>query len=218
MLYLQFGLCTAFVTLVVNGQVIRVALHDYSSRYVGMFTALSSMVAAILSWAFGALDWLSHSLVIDNHDSSLRSKLLRYVKYFEPNKERILTAGAVSYLLIALLFLLFPSFESWKFISLLVIYILLGIGRSTYEGTLRAVFADFFPQEREGAFANIILSTGLASVFGFWLAGASPFALEIVTMGSAILAILGFWKANALYIADQHRIQPLPSSEDFNIT
>ena len=207
------------MTLVVNGQVIRVALHDYNSRYVGMFTALSSMVAAVLSWAFGALDWLSHSSVISDEDSSIHNKLVRYIRYCEPNKERILTAGAISYLLIALLFLLFPSYESWSFGSLFVIYILLGIGRSTYEGTLRAVFADFFPHEREGAFSNIILSTGLASVLGFWLAGTSPFALEIATIGSAILAILGFWKANALYAAEQHaRIQPLPTSDDLIIT
>lgn len=218
LLSLQFGLCTAFVTLVVNGQVIRVALHDYSSRYVGMFTALSSSVAAALSWAFGALDWLSHSLVVEANDSSIRGNLVRCMKFFEPDKERILTAGAVAYLLIALLFLIFPSYTSWNFSSLILVYMLLGMGRSTYEGTLRAVFADFFPQEREGAFANIILSTGLASVVGFWLAGKSPFALEIATIMSSILAIVGFWKANALYKAEQQRLEPLPTSEDFSIT
>jgi len=130
----KFGLCTAFVTLVVNGQVIRVALHDYSSRYVGMFTALSSSVAAVLSWAFGALDWISHSLVIEQGDSSIRVICVKCLIFFEPNKERILTLGAVSYLVIALLFLVFPSYVSWNFSSLLLVYILLGIGRSTYEG------------------------------------------------------------------------------------
>ena len=203
--------------MVVNGQVIRIALHDYSSRYVGIFTATSSMVAAILSWAFGALDWLSHS-VVDGQDLSIRGKLIRCITFFQPNKGRILTIGALSYLLIAFLFLLFPSYDSWNFGSLLLIYVLLGIGRSTYEGTLRAVFADFFPQEREGAFANIILGTGLASVLGFWLAGVSPFALEVVTITSALLAIVGFRKANALYISEQERLAPLPSSEDFVIT
>lgn len=183
-----------------------------------MFTALSSSVAAVLSWVFGALDWLSHSLVVEPNDSTIRGKLLRCIKFFEPNKERILTAGAVSYLLIGLLFLIFPLYASWNFSSLIVVYVLLGMGRSTYEGTLRAIFADFFPQEREGAFANIILSTGLASVVGFWLAGVSPFALEITTIASSILAIVGFWKANALYIAEQQRLEPLPSSEDFSIT
>jgi MFS family permease len=204
--------------LVVNGQVIRVALHDYSSRYVGIFTAISSMVAAILSWAVGALDWLSHSLVVQDQDVSMRGKFARCIKFFGPNKERILTAGAVSYLFIALLFLFFPSFDSWNFSSLLLIYILLGVGRSTYEGTLRAVFADFFPQEREGAFANIILSTGIASVVGFWLAGISPYALEIVTIVSSILAIVGFWKANELYKAEEQRLEPLSLSEDFSIS
>jgi MFS family permease len=183
-----------------------------------VFTALSSTVAAVLSWAFGALDWLSHSLVAEDEDSSIRGKLVRCIKFFEPNKERILTAGAVSYLLIALLFIIFPSYASWNFGSLMLVYMLLGMGRSTYEGTLRAVFADFFPQEREGAFANIILSTGLASVIGFWLAGISPFAIEIATIVSSILAIIGFWKANAMYIAEQQRLEPLPSSEDYGIS
>lgn len=196
---------------------IRVALHDYNSRDVGIFTALSSSVAAILSWSFGALDWLCHSLTIQSDDSILRRIFVRCIKLFEPNKERILTAGSVAYLLIALLFLLFPTYSTWSFSSLLLIYILLGIGRSTYEGTLRAVFADFFHKECEGAFANIILSTGLASVVGFWLAGVSPFALEIATIGSSILAICGFWKANALYIAEQQRLEPLPST-DFSIS
>ena len=44
-----------------------------------------------------------------------------------------------------------------------------GIGRSTFEGTLKATFADFFPHEKEGAFANIILQNGLASSFGYFL-------------------------------------------------
>eukprot|EP00804_Cyclotella_cryptica_P023637 CCRYP_011966-RA/>CCRYP_011966-RA protein AED:0.22 eAED:0.22 QI:1553/1/1/1/0.25/0.2/5/1326/562 len=202
-----FGLCTAFVTLVVNGQVIRDALHDYNSRYVGMFTALSSSVAAILSWLFGALDWLSHSLVIESQDSSCRRIFVKSIKFFEPNKERILTAGAMAYMLIAFLFLIFPSFSTWNINSLLLIYILLGIGRSTYEGTLRAVFADFFPDEREGAFANIILSTGVASVIGFWIAAVSPFAIEILTIVSSILAIGGFWKANSLYIGEQQALE-----------
>lgn len=92
------------------------------------------------------------------------------------------------------------------------------MGRSTYEGTLGAVFADLFPQEREGAFANIILSTGLASVVGFWLAGISPFAIEIATIVSSILAIIGFWNANAMYIAEQQRLEPLPSSEEYGIS
>jgi hypothetical protein len=40
---------------------------------------------------------------------------------------------------------------------LVAIYSLHGMGRATFEGTLKATFADYFPQEKECAFANIIL-------------------------------------------------------------
>jgi hypothetical protein len=42
-----------------------------------------------------------------------------------------------------------------------------GIGRATFEGTLKATFADFFSYEKEGAFANIILQNGLAGAVGY---------------------------------------------------
>jgi len=43
-----------------------------------------------------------------------------------------------------------------------------GIGRATFEGTLKATFADFFSYEKEGAFGNIILQNGLAGTIGYF--------------------------------------------------
>lgn len=168
---ITFGLCTSFAMSVVNGEVVRVALNDENSSYVGMFTAVSSLVAAALSWIFGKLEWISPSVVSNNDDSGTQSS--RWATVFEKiyvsfEKETVLAVGVTSYFIIALLFILFPIFSSWSLLSLLVIYVLLGIGRSTYEGTLRGIYADYFVDETEGAYANIILFNGLASMVGYW--------------------------------------------------
>jgi MFS family permease len=230
-LNITFGLCTAFCTSVVNGQVIRVALNDDNSQYVGMFTAVTSLVAAMLSWSFGILDWMSHTFISEPQSSSPKYRFIKFVLRLQLSKGVVLTLGAVSYLLIALLFLLFPSFSSWDFSSLMMVYILLGVGRSTYEGTLRAVIADFFPHEKEGAFANQILFNGVASVIGYWsneIASSCSFSddnrsgsdnlycvrfndgsvhnlflIESVIIVSAVLGIIGFWKANALHVQER---------------
>lgn len=39
--------------------------------------------------------------------------------------------------------------------------------RSTFEGSLKAVFAEFFYREKEGAYANIVLQSGFTSAIGF---------------------------------------------------
>ena len=39
--------------------------------------------------------------------------------------------------------------------------------RATFEGTLKATFADYFSYEKEGAFANIILQNGLSGAVGY---------------------------------------------------
>eukprot|EP00957_Ditylum_brightwellii_P080940 6157301-Ditylum_brightwellii.AAC.1 len=95
---------------------------------------------------------------------------------------------------------------------------MMGVGRATFESTLRAVFADFFSHEKEGAFANIIVQSGVSSVVGFWLSVNLPchhsgmycikfrdgglhntLAFEVITMVTSLFAIFGFRRAAALY-------------------
>ena len=144
-----FGVSTSFASSVLNGEVIQRVLSDPDSTYVGLYTAMTSLVAAGASLIFGRLQ-----------SSSLRDGRPRC------EKDAVLTIGASSYLLISLLFL---SPLHWDRATLLLIYTLLGVGRATYEGTLRAVFADYFPNDKEGAFGNIILFTGTASTVGYIL-------------------------------------------------
>lgn len=200
-----FGLSTSFSMSVINGEVIQKVLSDPNSTYVGLYTAITSSVAAVLSLLFGKLE-SSH-----NH--------------FHCGKEMVLTIGALSYLIIAMQFLVFPDGSNWTQVTLLSIYTLLGIGRATYEGTLRAVFADLFPNDKEGAFGNIILFSGSASTVGYTLSvtralqceEASKYCMEysdgswhnvlfmeLVIIFTAIIAIPAFWRAVWMFRKDSN--------------
>jgi len=192
-----FGLSTAFGSSVLNGEVIQKVLVDPNSTFVGFYTAITSTVAAVASLVFGRLQ--------SSHGT-----------WFHCGKEQVLTMGALSYLIISLQFLIFPDGSDWNRLTLLSVYTFLGVGRATYEGTLRAVFADFFPREKEGAFANIILFSGTASTTGYVLSvtGAlechevgkycmeysdgsihNVLVMELVILVTAIVAIPSFWRA-----------------------
>lgn len=188
-----FGLSAAYLNSYVNGEVVKIVLDDVNSEDVGFLGAISVSVASIGCILFGFLD--------------------RKI-----GKGLILTLGAVAFISMHIPFLVYPQVKSWGWSLLVLIYSLHGIGRATFEGTLRATFADFFPQEKEGAFANIIFQNGLASVIGYVL----PYILtctkitdfcvkysngglhnvlsfELIVMSSGILAILGYWRAYALF-------------------
>lgn len=140
-----FGLTSAFLTSYVNGEVVRIVLHDAQSKFVGFLAAWVSCVAAAMSLVFGRL--------------APRT-----------GKGPILVFGALCFLCVALPFVAWPDVrESWGWQSLVFVYTMHGTGRATFEGTLKATFADYFANEKEGAFANIILQNGLASTLGFIL-------------------------------------------------
>jgi len=202
-----FGLSTAFSSSVLNGEVIQQVLSDPNSTYVGLYTAITSMVAAGASLLFGKLE-ASHGR-------------------FHCGKETVLTIGALSYLSIAIQFLAFPDGTDWNRVTLLMIYMLLGVGRATYEGTLRAVFADLFPNDKEGAFGNIILFSGSASTIGYMLSvtGAlqceeasrycmeysdgtihNVLIMELVIIATALIAIPSFWRAIWMFRME-HNVQ-----------
>jgi hypothetical protein len=102
------------------------------------------------------------------------------------------------------------------------VYLFQGIGRATFEGTLRATYADFFPDKIEGAFANIILQNGIFTALGFALSffvtcsHEGPYCvqykegglhnvlvLELAVVLSAVVALLGYWNARRIYHSEQ---------------
>lgn len=197
-----FGFACPFVNAYVNGEVVQQVLpHDTNRRFVGLFSALSAAVAATCSLVFGQ---------------------------FTQHKGTVLILGALSFMLVAVLFLARPDLSQWTWVMLMCVYCAQGVGRATFEGALRAVFADYFPGEKEGSYANIILQNGAFTSLGFLLSFVVPcwnqsslycveshkgghhnmLVLEVAIVATAVTSILGFLRAQHL-----HR-EELSESED----
>jgi MFS family permease len=191
-----FGWTAAFLNSYVNGQV--VPSNGDASR-VGLYTAWVSVVAA-----FG-------SLVVGR--SGVTSRL---------SKISILMLGSLCFAGVAIPFLMAPNSSQWTWPLLGLVYTLHGLGRCTFEGTLKAVFADYFGRvDKEGAFANIVLQNGLASSIGYVLSFAltcdaptrycvlyrdgtlhDVVTFELLIVAAAILAVAGLSRASSLFRAE----------------
>jgi len=206
-----FGLAYPFVNSFVNGEVVhRVLANDENLHNVGLFSAMSAAVAAICSLVFGCLT---------------------------QHKGAVLIFGAFSFGMVTIPFLIQPNFGMWGERKLALVYFFQGVGRSTFEGALRAVFAEYFPDEREGAFANIILQNGVFTAVGFVLSYYVPcwtkdsfclefkegglhniLVLEVSVVVTAVVAIMGYSRASILVAVDnsgehQSRLEPLLNNE-----
>ena len=192
-----FGFASSFMNSYVNGQVVPVALNDPDSKYVGILGSWVPTVAAAMSLLFGRI---------------------------APRigKGPILILGATCFGFVALPFAIQPDATKYTWISLIVIYTLHGTGRATFESTLKALFADYFPFEKEGAFANIIFQNGLSGAVGyiltFSLHCSSParYCIEysdgslhdvltfvVIVLLAAVFAIVGYIRASSIFAGEQ---------------
>ena len=137
-----FGFSGAFLDSFVNGEVVPFALHDSKASMVGLLVAVHGGAAAVASLVFGHMARIT-------------------------GKGPILYLGAACFAWVAIPFLIQPNMEQWSFLMLIGIYCLQGIGRATFEGTLKAVFADYFFYEKEGAYANIVLQNGISGAVAY---------------------------------------------------
>jgi MFS family permease len=192
-----FGLTSAFLNSYVNGQVVPVALDDPEAKYIGVLSSLASAVAAAMSLLFGRV-----SPII--------------------GKGPVLSFGACCFFGVVFPFLVLPQAQNWGWAGLIMVYSLHGTGRATFEGTLKATFADYFSYEKEGAFANIILQNGLSGAVGYVMTFSllcdepSRYCIEysngtlhdigsfeLIVICFAIIAILGYWRASVLFHAER---------------
>lgn len=119
---------------------------------IGFLLAFTSLVAAISATVFGKI-------------------------HMHVGKGAILLLGSVAFLTIPAALLYDPPrrennyWGSW----LVALYFLQGLGRAVYEGTNKAVFADFFlEQQSVGAFANQIMQNSVAFSLSFFLQAVLP--------------------------------------------
>ena len=127
-----FGFASSFIASYISGEFEVKALNDNDSEFIGVLSATTAGTAAIFSAIFGYV--------------AQRPKV---------GKSPILIVGAAFFFLVGFSVVIFPNPLHWGWLSIFCIYIFQGIGRATFEGTLRAEFADMFPSEKEGAFANV---------------------------------------------------------------
>ncbi len=78
--------------------------------------------------------------------------------------------------------------------GLVCCYVLQGVGRACYEGTNKALYADFFAEHAPAAFSNIVLANGLSSSVAYF---AMP-SLSVAT--ASLIAIASATAAAALYL------------------
>jgi hypothetical protein len=89
--------------------------------------------------------------------------------------------------------------------SLWLLYVVYGAGRSVWESTVKAIFADFFSTEDSpAAFANIILQYGIASVFAFFaFPDFDATTKELLLLFTAALGFLSYFTAHVLHTREK---------------
>lgn len=201
-----FSLSSVFIGTFVNAEVIRLALGDTDSAYVGFLTSITSAVGGTMSIVFG-----------------LAARKV--------GNGSILAIGCLSFFTIVSCFLLRPDLSRWNLASLIFIYCCQGIGRATFEGTLKAEFANVF-EDKEAAFGNVIFQSGFVTTLGFAIAADAnigcteesnycikyedgklhnTLVLELLIAVSSILAVAGYHRAKYLYKQEQRAQHELES-------
>mmetsp|Transcript_755 Transcript_755/g.1140 ORF Transcript_755/g.1140 Transcript_755/m.1140 type:complete len:229 (+) Transcript_755:121-807(+) len=114
----------------------------------------------------------------------------------------VMVIGAVCFVFVALMSFLLEDGPLRHILWL--VYIVYGCGRSIWESTTKAVFADFFPDTPQAAFANIVLQSGLASTIAFFVfPDMSPLQKEVTLGATAILGAICFLAATAIHKKEQ---------------
>jgi hypothetical protein len=206
-----FGFGGAFMNSYVNGEVLSLALQDFDSHYVGILTSWTALIACLLSLC---------------------------TTTFTRQKGPVVIAGVLSFFFVAFPFLIQPDSSKWNMTGIVTIYTLHGIGRSSFETTIKAIFADFFAMDPVGAFSNLILQNGIANSMGYFftyhlnceipdtycvlytdnsLHDVQTFPLIICISGG--LALLGYWRATILFKREQaFRRSELAVSENVELS
>ena len=165
-----FGLCAALLGNLVAHQVVPKTFPDRVATAAGCLSALVALIAALLQYPF--------------------SKTAAHV-----GKPPLMISGLLAFGGLAVLCLLLDIEQLAATGTLVSCYALQGVGRACYEGTNKALYADFFPNDTEAAFSNIVLANGIASAVGFFLfpslANGTMASIALVSAGIAMIGYLG---------------------------
>lgn len=150
-----FGIASSFVGYYANAELVSNCVNTSSTNYIGYFAALIAVVAGLCSPVF----------------SFVTRRVLG------GRKMPVMILGIVAFLVEMTVYMAYDLrtdelVRGEKLCGvgpLLTLYVLHGIGRGVWESTNKAVILDFFPDNPAAAFANVIVSSGLASTIGFFM-------------------------------------------------
>lgn len=182
---ITFGFTAAYMNFYMNGII---AKESIGSNNIGFLISIIPGYAAVMSLPY--------------------QKLGNMV-----GKCPMMILGAICWISIAVIGIILKKSQliagGWT--VLIVLYLLMGSGRCVFESTNKAVFADFFPRNMEGAFANLIVQNGLSSTIGFfifpYMSSESdwniPWVMPIIIGFFGLLAILGLIFGFVIYRQEQ---------------
>jgi MFS family permease len=161
---ITFGIAAAYMNGYFNREV---ATEELGTQYLGYLTAFTVIISVVATQVYGYIS--------QQHG------------HFAP-----LMIGACSFALIPLVYFVTSCCKGWSW-QVLLFYALQGSGRSVYESTNKAIFADTFKDNAEGAFANQVIQMSLASGMCFFASAAlDGQALRILILIAATLTPIGY--------------------------
>jgi MFS family permease len=159
-----FGFCAAFMNGYVNEHYVKDS-PVLSASVIGLLTAITAAVAGASAPLFKDLSGrLGQGLVV--------------------------LLGSLCFLMIPLSVLL-GSPQNWGW-GIMVLYVAQGLGRGVYESTNKVVFADFFPGNAPGAFANVMLQGSFAFALCFFFSAALEKSVHILAGIVIVFALLTY--------------------------
>lgn len=182
----SFGLTGAFLQLIVNSDILTAAVGKENIGYVN---AISPAVATLMSFPYS---WLCNRI----------------------GRMPLMIFGALNFFLVSVFVGSFPMdvLQSMGW-GICFLYILQGSGRAIFESTSKATFADFFPNDKEAAFANIIIQSGGASALAFFIyPHMSIVSISAVAGSVSCLAMFAMYMAFRQHKMDTQRFAFLAAS------
>ena len=187
-----FGLAGGFVNSFVSGEVVPLALASpiftnattptvegtssssgAADVWVGLLVALHGLAAAGASWLLALIE---RSSEMASASSTCESDRLDGQDCARPPHRDvplrdigILVLGCWAFGLVGACFVQQPHPADWTWRRLVTVYVLQGVGRATFEATLKAVVAQSYTSDdREGAFANLVGHNGFWSCAAYF--------------------------------------------------
>jgi len=178
-----FGVCAALLSYEIAGKVVKHKfLHD-NAIAASLLSALVALIAAGLQYPFKLVS----------------SRV---------GKPPLMITGLGAFVSLAALILALDEEALQRNLPLVACYVLQGIGRACYEGTNKALYADFFPDDAEAAFSNIVLSNGAVSAVAYFVfpnlckADCGREQMASAALGFSVLAIVCYGAAEAVHRCD----------------